>query len=248
MLMIRQLKPIGTYSERQAKKYLKLGLLFLVPFAFLYLTSIPRLPFYVDLGRYEVNRGYIMGAFSTLGAIFIMLPYRTYRSGLNGERNVVKNISDKLSSDYSIFNDVLLKDGKRSGNVDHIIVGPTGIFVMETKNNRGAVTFDGYNWKGMGRNPSQQAVSNTFRIKDILKNCEVFREKTLYVNAVVLFTNSKIDLKISKDPKWCKVLRIKKLTDSSLSDYIKNEPIRFSDKEITSIEQSLKTRIGNYDE
>jgi hypothetical protein len=177
-----------------------------------------------------------------------MLPYRTYKSGLTGERNVVKNISDKLSSDYSIFNDVLLKDGKRSGNVDHIVVGPTGIFVMETRNNKGVVTFDGYNWKGISGNPSQQAVSNTFRIKDILKNCEVFKKKAPYVNAVVVFTNSKIDLKISKEPKWCRVFRVKKLTDSSLSDYIKNEPIRFSDKEITSIEQSLKIRIGNFDE
>jgi hypothetical protein len=189
-----------------------------------------------------------MGTFSTIGAIFIMLPYRTYRSGLNGERNVVKNISDKLSSDYSVFNDVLLKDGKRSGNVDHMIIGPTGIFVIETKNNEGTVTYNGYNWKGIRGNPSQQAILNAFRIKDILKNCEVFREKALYVNAVVLFTNSKISLKIPKDPEWCKVFQIRKLTDSYLSDYIKNEPIRFSDNEIASIEESLKAKIGNYDE
>jgi len=246
--MIRQLKPMGTYSEKQAKKYLKRGLLFLIPFAFLFLTSIRLLPFYIDMGRFEVNRGFLMGMFSTLGIIFIMLPYGTYKSGLTGERNAVKNISDKLSSDYSIFNDALLKDGKRSGNIDHIIVGPTGIFVIETKNNKGVVTYDGY-WKGIKGNPSQQANSNALRIKDIIKNCEVFKEKPLYVNAVVLFTNSKASLKISKDPEWgCKVVQIKKLADPCLSDYIKNEPIRFSDKEIMSIEQSLKIRIGNYDE
>jgi hypothetical protein len=247
--MIRQLKSIGTFSERKARKYLKLGLLFLIPYAFLFLTSIPRLPFYIDWGIFEINRGTLMGVFVTLGGIFIMLPYRTYKSGLNGERKVVKNISDKLSHDYSIFNDVLLKDGKRSGNVDHVIVGPTGIFVIETKNNEGTVTFDGYNWKGsIGGNPSGQAVSNMFRVKDILRDCEVFTIKDLYVNAVVLFTNSKINLKVSNDPKWCKVLQIRKLTDPHLSDYIKSEPIRFSDKEIASIEQSLEARIGNYDE
>jgi hypothetical protein len=247
MLMIRQLKPIGTYSERQAKRYLKLGLLFLIPFAFLFLTSIRPLPLYIDMGRFETNRGFLMGIFATLGLIFMMLPYRTYKSGLTGERNAVKNVSDKLNSSYSIFNDVLLKDGKRSGNVDHIIVGPTGIFVMETKNNKGIVTYDGYKWTGISGNPSQQAVSNSLRIKDILKNCQVFKDKAPYVNAVVLFTNSKINLKKSKDPEWCKVLQIKKLTDSSLSDYIMNEPIGFSDKEITLIEENLKTRIGNYE-
>ena len=229
--MIRQLKPMGTYSEKQAKKYLKRGLIFLVPFAFLYLTSIPFLPFYLNMGSFETNRGFLMGIFLSFGAIFIMLPYRTYKSGLTGERNVVRNISDKLGSDYSIFNDVLLKDGKRSGNVDHIIVGPTGIFVMETKNNKRTVTYDGYNWKGIRENPSGQAVSNMFRIKDVLKNCEVFKQKALYVNAVVLFANGKINLKISKNPQWCKVFQIKKPTDSSLSDYIMNEPVRFSDRD-----------------
>ena len=208
-IMVRQLKPIGAYSERQARKYLKLGLLFLIPFAVLYLTSIPYLPFYVDLGRFEINRGFLMGVFSSFGLVFIMLPYRTYRSGLNGERKVIKNISDKLGSNYSLLNDVLLNDGKR-GNVDHMIVGPTGIFVIETKNNQWIVTFDGYRWKGIRGEPCGQAKYNTFRIKDILKSCEVFKEKDLYVNAVVLFTNRRINLKISKDPEWCKVLQIKR--------------------------------------
>ena len=245
--MIRQLKPIGTYSEKQARKYLKLGLLFLIPFAFLCLTSIRFLPVYIDMGRYEIDRGFLMGVFSAFGLMFIMLPYRTYKSGLNGERKVVKNISDKLGSNYSLFNNVLLNDRKR-GDIDHIIVGPTGIFVMETKNNEGLVTFDGYKWVGIRGNPSGQAVSNAVRIKDILTNCEVFKEREPYVNAVVLFTNNKINPIVPEDPKLCKVLQIKKLTDTSLSDYIRNGPIRFSNEEITSIEQSLITRIGNYDE
>jgi hypothetical protein len=242
--MIRQLKPIGTYSEKKAKKYLKLGLLFLIPFVFLFLTSIPRLPFYIDMGRYETNRGSLMGVFFTLGAIFIMLPYRTWKSGLTGERNVVKNISDKLGSNYSLFNDVLLTDGKR-GNIDQMIVGPTGIYVIETKNNQGTVTYDGHKWKGISRDPSQQAVFNSVRIRDILKDCEVFKNRKPYVNPVVLFTNSKINPKVSEDPKYCKVLQIKKLTDTNLSEYVRSGPIRFSNEEIASIEQSLRTRIGN---
>lgn len=245
--MIRQLKPIGTYSEKKARKYLKLGLLFLVPFAFLFLTSLPHLPFYIDLGRFETNRGFLMGIFLSFGTIFIMLPYRTYKSGLTGERNAVKNISDKLGSNYSIFNDVLLKDGKR-GNIDHVVVGPTGIFVIETKNNRGVVAYGDDGWKGIRGDPSGQAKFNSVRIKNILENCEVFKRKYPYANAVIPFTNSKIKLKMSKDPKQCKVIQIKKPTDSSLSDYIRNGPILFSHEDITSIEQSITVKIGNYDE
>ncbi len=245
--MIRQLKPIGTFSEKRARKYLRLGLLFFIPFAFLWLTSIRFLPFYIDVGIFEVNRGLLMGLFFAFGFIYTLLPYQTYKSGLTGERAVVKNVLDKLSSDYSILNDVLLKDGKH-GNVDHIIIGPTGIFVIETKNNKGLVIYDGCRWKGIKGDPSRQVVDNMFRIKDTLKNCEVFKEKDLYINAVVLFTNSKIRLEISKDPKWCEVLQIKKQADSCLSNHIKNQPVRFSDKEVTSIEQSLKISIGNFDE
>jgi hypothetical protein len=247
MLVIRQLKPIGTFSEKQAKKYLKRGLLFLIPFALLWLTSIHPLPFYIDMGIFNGNRELLKGVLLTFGMLFIMLPYRTWKSGLNGERNAVKNISDKLNSDYSIFNDVLLKDGKR-GNVDHIIVGPTGIFVVETKNNEGTITYDGC-WKGINGNPSEQANSNMFRVKDILKECEVFKQRDPYVKSVVVFTNRKANVKILKEPKWgCRVVQIKTLVDSHLSDYIKNEPPRFSDKEIMSIEQSLRMKIGNYNE
>jgi hypothetical protein len=201
------------------------------------------------MGIFSGNREFLKGVLLTLGMLLIMLPYRTWKSGLTGERTVVKNISEKLSSDYSIFNDVLLKDGKRSGNVDHIIVGPTGIFAIETKNNEGTITYDGYSWKGIQGNPSNQANSNALRLKNILKNCEVFKERSPYVNAVVLFTNRKAKLKISKEPEWgCKVLQIKTLADPSLSDYIKNERIRFSNKEIMSIEQSFRVKIGNYGE
>jgi hypothetical protein len=199
------------------------------------------------MGIFNGNRELLKGVLLTFGMLFIMLPYRTWKSGLTGERNVFKNVSNNLNVDYSIFNDVLLKDGKR-GNVDHIIVGPTGIFVVETKNNQGTITYDGY-WKGINGNPSQQANSNMFRVKDVLKECEVFKQRDPYVRSVVVFTNRKAKLKILKEPKWgCKVVQIKTFADSHLSDYIKNEPPRFSDKEIMSIEQSLRMKIGNYNE
>jgi len=245
--MIREEKRIGTYSEKKAQKYLKLGLLFLIPFLVLWLTSIRRLPFYVNVGGYENFRGFLSGVLVTFGMFFIMLPYKTWMSGLTGERNVVKNVSDKLSSDYSLFNDVLLKDGKR-GNIDHIIVGSTGVFVIETKNNEGTITYDGY-WKGVRGNPSEQANSNMFRIKDILKKCGAFKGKDPYVKSIVVFANRKANLKILKEPKWgCKVVQIKNPADSSLSDYIKNWAISFSGEEVRSIEQCLKVSIGNYDE
>jgi uncharacterized integral membrane protein len=247
---IRILKPMGTYSEKQARKYLKVGLISLIPLVIFFLINIDELPFYMNWGRYEVHKGMIMGISATFGAFFLMLPYRTWKSGLNGERAVIKNISDKLSGEYSLFNDVLLADGKRMGNIDHIIVGPPGVFVMETKNNRGQVSFDGYRWKGVSKNPSDQVERNLFRVKNLLKQCQVFAQKTPYVYGILVFSNNKAKLTIDQENlRWTnRIIRIKNQSDRSLADYIMNEPTVFSPNEISLIEQFLKAKISNYNE
>jgi len=75
---------------------------------------------------------------------------------LNGEKKVIKNISTKLVNQQALFNDVMLKDGKRLGNIDHIFVGPRGIFAVETKHFNEKVTVNGDYWKSVRGNPSQQ--------------------------------------------------------------------------------------------
>jgi len=247
---IRILKPMGTYSEKQARKYLKVGLISLIPLVILFLINIDELPFYMNWGRYEVHKGMIMGISATFSTFFLMLPYGTWKSGLNGERAVIKNISGKLSNEYSMFNDVLLADGKRMGNIDHIIVGPTGVFVIETKNNRGEVTFDGYRWKGVNKNPSDQVEKNLFRVKNLLKQCQVFAQKDPYVHGVLLFSNNKAKLSIDQEKlRWTnRIIRIRNQSDRSLADYIMNEPVVFSFHEIGLIEQFLKAKISNYNE
>jgi hypothetical protein len=37
-----------------------------------------------------------------------------------------------LSDDYYLLNDLYLRDG--GGDIDHIVLGPNGVFVLETKN------------------------------------------------------------------------------------------------------------------
>lgn len=42
-----------------------------------------------------------------------------------------------LGSDYKIFKDVLIRNSYGTSQVDHLIVSPYGIFVVETKNYKG---------------------------------------------------------------------------------------------------------------
>ena len=75
-----------------------------------------------------------------------------FLKGAQGEEWVAHELAF-LSADYTVFNGLRLGGGKQ--NFDHIIVGPAGIFVVETKNWKGSVEFrDGKLFAG-GREPSR---------------------------------------------------------------------------------------------
>jgi len=75
-----------------------------------------------------------------------------FLKGAQGEEWVAHELAF-LSSDYTIFNGLRLGGGKQ--NFDHIIIGPAGVFVVETKNWKGSVSFrDGKLFAG-GKEPSR---------------------------------------------------------------------------------------------
>lgn len=76
--------------------------------------------------------------------------YGHYKKGLLGERLVEEQLDEIRKAGFDVFHDFILKDENCTENIDHIIVGPSGIFTLETKNWRakGApqddrITFDG---------------------------------------------------------------------------------------------------------
>lgn len=61
------------------------------------------------------------------------------RIGENGERTVSSYLADLECDDYQVFNDLLLRDGNYTTQIDHIILSRYGVFVIETKNVHGKV-------------------------------------------------------------------------------------------------------------
>ena len=102
---------------------------------------------------------------SAVGILFFLLAVSTaillawgdrrlgnFLKGAKGEEWVAHELAF-LSAEYTVFNGLRLGDGKQ--NFDHIIVGPAGIFVVETKNWKGSVEFhDGKLFAG-GKEPSR---------------------------------------------------------------------------------------------
>jgi hypothetical protein len=54
------------------------------------------------------------------------------RSGVRGERNTAKQLH-YLSDDWYLFNDLLIAFDKKESQIDHVLVGPRGVFIIESK-------------------------------------------------------------------------------------------------------------------
>jgi hypothetical protein len=60
---------------------------------------------------------------------------RNWRFGARGEQAVAEKLTDQAvaAAGYVVFHDVPAEKGKKKWNVDHVVVGPGGVFVIETK-------------------------------------------------------------------------------------------------------------------
>lgn len=85
----------------------------------------------------------VAAAFICVGHFMKMRDNRTEvkkaEAGLKGEANVSAALAQLLDNKHYIFNDVLVKVGRKSAQIDHLIVSPRGIFILETKNWRGRI-------------------------------------------------------------------------------------------------------------
>ncbi len=124
-----------------------LGICFVTGYLLRALLPIP------ELGLSQVGMLFFLLAAATA----ILLAWGDKRlgnflKGAKGEEWVAHELAF-LGADYTIFNGLRLGGGKQ--NFDHIIIGPAGVFVVETKNWKGSIEFrDGKLFAG-GREPSR---------------------------------------------------------------------------------------------
>ena len=124
--------------------------------------------------------------------------------GAMGEENVAKEL-ERLGDSFHTINDFYLP-GQR-GNFDHIVLGPNGIFLIETKNHKGLISCNGDVWKqrkvgqlgtvydGVLKNPSLQVKANAAILNDFIKQR---LKKNIWINPVIVFANDEAELDIKK--------------------------------------------------
>jgi hypothetical protein len=129
---------------------------------------------------------------------------RSWMKGDEGEKLVSLYLED-LPSGYFTLNDVNIPGGK--GNFDHIVIGPAGIFLIETKNYSGFFKIYGNDWfsrsssQKMKRNPGNQVRLNALDLSKFLN--KKFGRK-IWVNGVVTLINN--NFKVVKRPEYYSVV------------------------------------------
>jgi hypothetical protein len=109
--------------------------------------------------------------------------------GAKGEEKVGA-ILESLPEDYVVLHDVAC----RYGNIDHVVVGPNGVFALETKSHGGRVRMEDGKLLVNGKPPEKdfikQALRNGLWLRDLLK------EKLgleIFVQAMVVFSRAFVE-------------------------------------------------------
>jgi hypothetical protein len=123
-----------------------------------------------------------------------------FRSGIAGEQDVTVLLA-KLPDDYVVVNDVVLP-GQR-GNIDHVVFGPCGIVVIETKRYRGWIACRQGRWLQNGRpirNVGRQANYGAIALREFLRreHPELPSTALRWVDSIVVFTHPLCRLKIDR--------------------------------------------------
>jgi Nuclease-related domain len=149
----------------------------------------------------------VLGIFILLGLLVNIIPQQLinrldkqieeYRRGQEGEDHVVELIIQALDGNWHLFRNIDLP-GRNRGDLDLVLVGPPGVWVLEVKNFRGKYRnigesweyLRGKKWKTASSNPSRQSFKNALRLANFLKADGL----NVFVNAAVIWANEESPL------------------------------------------------------
>lgn len=144
---------------------------------------------------------------------------KNYESGAQGENMVSKELA-RFPNDYYVINDLKTD----FGNLDHVVIGPTGVYAIDAKNWRGIVSPDGKgellnNGKSTSKEEVKKFVGRVMGIKEKVMtlastNDSYFRTNEPFFKALFVFTSARVEAN------WGKTGNVDCLRDDQLYKYI----------------------------
>jgi hypothetical protein len=205
---------------------------------------------------------YIWAGIIALSILKIFMPRI---KGFFGEKSVAFHLSMLDSTKYKLINNIMLETGKKTTQIDHVVVSDYGVFVIETKNYKGWIIgneYDNY-WtqvifkrKEKLYNPVRQNYGHIQSLKEILNEY-----KDINYISIVAFT-TKVDLKVKAESDVVYTVNllktIKKYDIPTISDYVKEQiyarliSLNIDNKEnrkahVAAIHENISSRNINID-
>jgi len=196
---MRKMKGSGNYLKNQVRKNLAKAVLCIVLFCLIFFTVSLSVLSNLRLSILDLA-GFLLSLVPLAAFYYYTRNYRVYNAGWAGEKQVTGLLSSKLSDDYLLLNDLYLRTG--GGDIDHVVLGPNGVFVLETKNWSGDIACNGDEWHRGGihsfkTSPSLQVKRNTAKIKHIIDSSPSLGSLGVKVEGIVVFTNNHATLHLN---------------------------------------------------
>jgi len=202
-------------NKESAKKYFLIGFIFLL-FSFI----LPLI---------------LLGSFIAFAIALVYFEQNhRWKRGKSGETKVASALQ-QLDDSYYLLNDVVLHP--KYGNIDHVVLGQNGIFVIETKNYRIGVGCNKDNWylltysgKKRVSSISMQVKRNAVALKDFIEQHAAdvgLKHRQIFVNGIIAFVHPELKTRLYQPT-------VKVLKAFELPEFIKNAKTdnKFSDDEL----------------
>lgn len=169
------------------------------------------------------------------------------KAGAQGEIASLKTLLE-LSDEYSVIQDLEIYDGNRKSQLDAVVVGRTGIFVIETKNLSGEITGNEADkevlqvkkYKNKSNvtkyiyNPIKQVKTHNYRLSKLLRD-NGFNYR---VQSIVYFSNP--SAKVNLESNWVRIFSKADYGDDDMKEFITDyERCRISENKRKEIENLL---------
>lgn len=156
---------------------------------------------------------------------FIYITFKARIKGKIGEVTTSFILKRLNKSKYRVINNVVLNIGGKTSQIDHVVISNFGVFVIETKNQKGWIlggehseywTQVIYKRKDKFYNPIRQNQGHVFALRHFLQEYPSIR----FVPIVVFFTNATIKVKTTSEVVYtnCLLKTIRKFSDVVLSE------------------------------
>lgn len=171
-------------------------------------------------------------------------------SGIRGEKFAEMQLSC-LPNDYVVFKNVQVSFDNKTSEIDNIVVGKSGVFVIEIKNINGSIVGDysdkewiqnkvgrgGTPYSKVFYSPVKQVGTHIYRLSHYFRNNGI----QVYIKGVVYFVNPQSDVTLYGEPNNIPVFSRDVNQGQDIIEYIVNGQDNLTDETVNKIVCLLNT-------